>query len=1100
MLAEALVERVLGEGVQVLDRFPGAALDGVRYEPPFPFLPAQRVRRARAHRAARGLRLRRGRHGPRAHRDRLRRGRLPARRALRPERRQPRAARRHVRRAHRQVRRPLRQGRRPRPHRGPRAPRPHAARRGARALLPALLALAATRSSTTRSRRGTSRRRRCATASSAANEEVNWHPEHIKHGRFGDWLAGNVDWALSRERYWGTPLPVWRDEDGNVTVIGSFAELEELSGREARRPAPPVRRRRHVPEPGVGQDARAASPRSSTCGSTPGSMPFAQWHAPFEHEEEFDEQFPADFICEAIDQTRGWFYSLHAISVLLLRPAVVPQRRLPRPDPRRRGPEDVEVQGQHRRALGRHRALRRRRVPLVLLHVQAAVGRLPLLDGRDRRGRAALPAPAVERLRVLRALRAVRGAVRRRGDRPRPLDPLAGRRDGRGGHRAAGRLRRDVRRPRDRRARRRPLQLVRPALAAALLGRRRDARCGRCARRSSRSRSCSRRSRRSSPTRSTRTSTAPSRPCTSPTGPSRPSATSSLERDMARRARGGDARPARARRGEGQAAPAAARGGRRRRGRRARRDRAARRRRARRAQREGAAHGRARPTSSATSSSSPTTARSARGSASRCRRSPPRSPALDAARAAAALREGAPGRRAPSTATTTSSRADDLLVSLAPLEGYQLEREGSHAVALELALDEGLRREGLAQEIVHAIQNARKATGLAVEDRIALTLGGDEDLLDVARAFEAHVAGETLAVEVVYDGDGVGRGGAHRGPRAAHRGRAPDRQRPQVRVPAPQRCGCATGEPADDPSDECPIGWESSVHGRSRPLPRSPDLARAPGDRAPARDPRGVPRRRRRRPRRRRRAAAGVRGRAAPRARRRSALGHRGGRRSSSPPSPATSRCSGSSPGAPPRGSACARAPRSRSAARASRACCPTAGVGGAALTLWALRRSGMATPRAARTLFAFLVMLYSVFLVGDRALRRAASRPGSSSRRRPRGRRRDARGARRARDRRRPRGSAGARDAADRALRSGRIGALLERRAARRRRRPRRLRDAPPPGSARCSGALAWWTFDAARAVGDAPRVRRAALDSPSSRSRTSSARPATRCRSRAP
>jgi isoleucyl-tRNA synthetase len=129
--------------------------------------------------------------------------------------------------------------------------------------------------------------------------------------------------------------------------------------------------------------------------------------------------------------------------------------------------------------------------------------------------------------------------------------------------------------------------------------------------------------------------------------------------------------------------------------------------------------------------------------------------ALDARRAAAALREGG----------TVSINVDghdhqlsgdDVLVALAPLDGYQLEREGSHAVALELALDDGLVREGLAQEIIHAIQNARKATGLAVEDRISLTLGGDEGLLDVARAFEEHVAGETLAVEVSYDGDSIG--------------------------------------------------------------------------------------------------------------------------------------------------------------------------------------------------------------------------------------------------------------------------------------------------------------------------------------------------------
>jgi isoleucyl-tRNA synthetase len=95
---------------------------------------------------------------------------------------------------------------------------------------------------------------------------------------------------------------------------------------------------------------------------------------------------------------------------------------------------------------------------------------------------------------------------------------------------------------------------------------------------------------------------------------------------------------------------------------------------------------------------------------------------------------------------------DDLLLALQPPEGYQLEREGSHAVALELELDDELRREGLAREVVHAVQNARKAAGLEVEDRIRLRLGGDGDLLAAARAFEGYVAGETLAVEVVYDG------------------------------------------------------------------------------------------------------------------------------------------------------------------------------------------------------------------------------------------------------------------------------------------------------------------------------------------------------------
>jgi isoleucyl-tRNA synthetase len=100
--------------------------------------------------------------------------------------------------------------------------------------------------------------------------------------------------------------------------------------------------------------------------------------------------------------------------------------------------------------------------------------------------------------------------------------------------------------------------------------------------------------------------------------------------------------------------------------------------------------------------------------------------------------------------------ADDLLMALQPLEGYQLEREGSHAVALELALDDELRREGLAREVVHAVQNARKAAGLAVEDRIALTLAGDAELLEAARAHEPYVTGETLATRVEYGANGTG--------------------------------------------------------------------------------------------------------------------------------------------------------------------------------------------------------------------------------------------------------------------------------------------------------------------------------------------------------
>ena len=110
------------------------------------------------------------------------------------------------------------------------------------------------------------------------------------------------------------------------------------------------------------------------------------------------------------------------------------------------------------------------------------------------------------------------------------------------------------------------------------------------------------------------------------------------------------------------------------------------------------------------------------------------------------------------------------MLAMRPLDGYQLEREGSHAVALELELDDALRREGLAREIVHAIQNARKTAGLQVEDRIALLLGGDDELLEAAREHEAYVARETLAVSVDLRRRRGRRAGDDRGPPAAHRG------------------------------------------------------------------------------------------------------------------------------------------------------------------------------------------------------------------------------------------------------------------------------------------------------------------------------------------
>jgi isoleucyl-tRNA synthetase len=150
----------------------------------------------------------------------------------------------------------------------------------------------------------------------AANDSVDWHPEHIKTGRFGKWLENNVDWALSRERYWGTPLPVWRCEAGHVTCLGSFAELEELSGVALEDPHRPFVDEVTFPCADCGEEMRRV-PEVIDVWFDSGSMPFAQHHAPFENEDLFRERFPAQFICEALDQTRGWFYSLIAISTLL---------------------------------------------------------------------------------------------------------------------------------------------------------------------------------------------------------------------------------------------------------------------------------------------------------------------------------------------------------------------------------------------------------------------------------------------------------------------------------------------------------------------------------------------------------------------------------------------------------------------------------------------------------------------------------------------------------------------------------------------------------------------------------------------------------------
>jgi isoleucyl-tRNA synthetase len=588
----------------------------------------------------------------------------------------------------------------------------------------------------------------------AANETIAWYPDHIKHGRFGNWLENNVDWALSRERYWGTPLPVWRcaDEPAHLHCIGSLDELEERSGVRLEDPHRPfVDDVTFACGECGGEMARV--PEVIDVWFDSGCMPFAQYHAPFENQEHFERRFPADFICEALDQTRGWFYSLLAVSTLLFDRAsyehVLCLGLLHDPEGRKMSkslgnivePSDVldvygadafrwyyftakqPWDGYRFSAATVGESLRQ-----FLLQLWNTYAFYVLFANANRVAPEALEGvePATELDRWIESrLHATTETVRER------LDDY----DTTSAGRQIAAFVDDLSNWYIRRSRRRFWDGD-PAAFATLR---------RCLVTVSKL-------------------LAPFVPFVSDEiyenlvgdelsvhltdYPEPGPRDEALEADMevARETvRLGLAARTQARiklRQPLREAAVVATG----------RERAAIERLADVVREElnvkelrfvsgadelgryeikpnyrtlGPRFGRAMPTVAAAVA------------------------ALDPAEVAGAVRGGVE----PAISVDGHDHvlgAEDLVLSLQPLEGYQVEREGSHAVALDLTLDEELRREGLAREVVHAIQAARKDAGLAVEDRIALALEGDEEVLAAVRTHQDYVAGEVLATQIAY--------------------------------------------------------------------------------------------------------------------------------------------------------------------------------------------------------------------------------------------------------------------------------------------------------------------------------------------------------------
>jgi isoleucyl-tRNA synthetase len=589
----------------------------------------------------------------------------------------------------------------------------------------------------------------------AANETVTWYPDHVKYGRFGDWLANNVDWALSRARYWGTPLPVWRCGEGHTTCIGSLGELEERSGVRLEDPHRPFVDEVAFPCAECGGEMRRV-PEVIDVWFDSGCMPFAQRHAPFENQELFEATFPADYICEALDQTRGWFYSQLAVSTLLfdrsdfrnvlclglildaegrkmsksIGNVVDPWEVLDRygADAFRwyfftsKQPWDgyrfsVETIGEAVRQL-----------LLPLWNTYAFYVLYANVNGVDRVGGPPWPANDLDRWVLSRLHQTTEVVIERLEDYDATISG-----------RAVAAFIDDLSNWYVRRSRRRFWDGD-PAAFATL-------------------RTC---------LVTVAKLLAPFTPFIAdeiydnldggepsvhltdfPVAGERDQGLETAMDVVRETVRLGLAARGQAKikvRQPLREAVIVAAG----------------------AERDAIEHladlvrdelnvKRLRFVSAADELGRYEVKPNYRALGPRFGSLMPQVAdaieALDPVHVARALRVGREIGISLDGHDHTLGPSD-LQLAMRPLDGYQLEREGSHAVALDLALDDELRSEGLAREIVHAVQAARRSAGLAVEDRIQLALGGDDELLAAARAYEDYVRGETLARSLSFEADG----------------------------------------------------------------------------------------------------------------------------------------------------------------------------------------------------------------------------------------------------------------------------------------------------------------------------------------------------------